>query len=269
MGARVLIIEDNATNLELMRYLLGAFGHEPVAAEDGESGIAKATSQRPDAIICDIQMPGIDGFDVLRRLRAIPALAGVPVIAVTALAMVGDRERVLEAGFDGYISKPIEPTAFVPQVEAFLAPGLRGNGMPRSSTEVVQASAPAPARGKTVLVVDNNPANRYLARSLLESAGFRVVEASSAVPAFEIAHRSPPDLIVSDVRMSEGSGHDLIRAVKADPRLAAIPFVFLTSTFTDQADRREGLALGAVRYLFRPIDPAELLRELRQALGDA
>jgi two-component system cell cycle response regulator len=268
MGARVLIIEDNATNLELMRYLFAAFGHEPLAAADGESGIAKAASQKPDAIICDIQMPGLDGFDVLKRLRAVPGLARVPVIAVTALAMVGDRERVLEAGFDGYISKPIEPTTFVPQVEAFLPSRLRGGISPTHPPQPAQAPTPPIAGGKTVLVVDNNEANRYLARSLLESAGYRVLEAGSPGPALALARQSPPDLIVSDVRMGEGSGFDLVREVKADPQLAAIPFIFLTSTFTDEPHRREGLELGAVRYLYRPIEPAELLRELRNAMGD-
>jgi CheY-like chemotaxis protein len=118
--ARLLIIEDHADNLELMRYLLTAFGHQPVAAMDGLAGLAAAARERPDLILCDLQLPGVDGLEVARRLKADAALRPVPLVAVTALAMVGDRERILAAGFDGYISKPIVPETFVPQIEAFL-----------------------------------------------------------------------------------------------------------------------------------------------------
>ncbi|HEY2630025.1 MAG TPA: response regulator, partial [Usitatibacter sp.] len=262
MGARVLIIEDNATNLELMRYLLAAFGHLPIAARAGEEGLRMAASETPDIIICDVQMPGIDGFEVLQRLRATASLAKVPVIAVTALAMVGDREKVLEAGFDGYISKPIEPTAFVPQVEAFIRAELHGS-RPRHDP-----AAPPAARtrqsdtGRAILVVDNNRTNLDFASSLFEMAGYRVMGADGARQALRLARETRPGLILSDVRMSGESGYDLIRAIKQDVELAKIPFVFLTSTFTSAADRREGLALGAARFLFRPIEARDLLAEI-------
>src|SRR5713226_10736377 len=102
MGARILVIEDNQTNLDLISYLLRAYGYEVMTATDGAAGIA-AASETPDLIICDIQMPGIDGYEVARRLRAERATARIPLVAVTALAMVDDRRKVIEAGFDGYI----------------------------------------------------------------------------------------------------------------------------------------------------------------------
>jgi len=123
MGARILIIEDNPANLEMMNYLLKFYGHEVLAAMDGVAGLALARSGCPEIIICDIQMPELDGFGVARALKADGRLRHIPLVAVTALAMVGDRERVLAGGFNGYISKPIEPQAFVAQVEAFLAAG--------------------------------------------------------------------------------------------------------------------------------------------------
>jgi two-component system, cell cycle response regulator len=120
MGTRILIIEDNPANLDLMSYLLRAYGHSVLSAVDGESGIATARAARPDLILCDIQLPGIGGIEVVRRVRMDPALDGTRVIAVTALAMVGDRESILGAGFDGYLAKPITPETFVREVEAFL-----------------------------------------------------------------------------------------------------------------------------------------------------
>ena len=116
---RVLIIEDNPTNLELMRYLLQAHGHAVTAAAGGEQGLRLAHDAPPDVIVCDVQMPGLDGFGVLTALRADERLKATPVVAVTASAMVGDRETVLAAGFDGYISKPIVPETFVDEISGF------------------------------------------------------------------------------------------------------------------------------------------------------
>lgn len=116
----ILVIEDHVDNLDLMRYLLGAFGYTALSAEDGVTGIALAESEGPDLILCDIQLPDIDGFEIARRLKRHARLREIPLVAITALAMVGDRERVLAAGFDGYISKPINPETFVDDVEIFL-----------------------------------------------------------------------------------------------------------------------------------------------------
>jgi two-component system cell cycle response regulator len=120
--ATVLLIEDNSTNLQLMAYLLRSFGHEVLEATDGGTGVALARKM-PDLILCDIQMPGMDGFEVARILKGDAALARLPLVAVTALAMVGDEERIRSSGFDGYLSKPIEPQGFL----AALAPFLRKN----------------------------------------------------------------------------------------------------------------------------------------------
>jgi len=121
MSRPILLIEDNAANLELMTYLLRAFRHETISAASGQEGIRLAQQERPRAILCDIQMPGMDGFAVVRALKADPVTKPIPVVAVTALAMVGDRDRIVAAGFDGYVSKPIVPETFVSEVERFLA----------------------------------------------------------------------------------------------------------------------------------------------------
>jgi two-component system, cell cycle response regulator DivK len=123
MPARILIIEDNPTNLELMRFLLRTSGHTLFTAEDGPEGIETARRIQPDLIVCDIQMPGLDGYVVAKRLKSDPRLRAVPLVAVTSYAMVGDRDVALAAGFDGYLPKPIVPRTFVAQLEAFLGPG--------------------------------------------------------------------------------------------------------------------------------------------------
>jgi CheY-like chemotaxis protein len=120
MGHQILVIEDNQANLELMTYLLTAFGHTAITARDGEEGIAAAVRHPPDLILCDLALPKRDGYEVARYLKGEPGLREIPLIAVTASAMVGDREKVLAAGFDGYISKPITPETFVGDVERYI-----------------------------------------------------------------------------------------------------------------------------------------------------
>jgi CheY-like chemotaxis protein len=123
--ARILVIEDNAANLELVRYLLSFSGHAVLEARDGAQGVEMALRQQPDLVVCDLQMPLLDGYEVLARLRADPAAAGMVIVAVTAFSMPNDRQKVITAGFDGYLSKPIEPELFVAQIEAFLPVALR------------------------------------------------------------------------------------------------------------------------------------------------
>jgi CheY-like chemotaxis protein len=122
MGARILVVEDNPANLALMEYLLKAFGHTTISATDGAQGVATAKATLPDIILMDLHMPTLDGFDAAFQIKAVPALADIPIVAVTASAMVGDRGKILARGFDGYIAKPITPETFVSQVENFLRP---------------------------------------------------------------------------------------------------------------------------------------------------
>src|SRR5262245_26572107 len=117
MCARVLVIDDDPVNADLIAYLLRAFGHEAVIALGGEPALHEAKAAGMDLVLCDIQMPGIDGYEVRRRLRADSRYDATPIVGVTALAMVGDREKVLSAGFDGYLTKPISPETFVPEIE--------------------------------------------------------------------------------------------------------------------------------------------------------
>jgi len=101
---RVLVIEDNPASLDLMIYLLKAFGHTPLSSRDGLEGIETAKRERPDLILCDIQLPGADGIEVCRQLKKDPAVRDIPIVAVTAYAMVGDRDKLLSEGFNGYLS---------------------------------------------------------------------------------------------------------------------------------------------------------------------
>jgi two-component system cell cycle response regulator DivK len=118
--ARVLIIEDNPTNMTLAVFLLQSAGHSVVSATDAEAGLALARSDRPDLILMDIQLPGMDGLEATRQLKQDASTRAIPVIALTALAMKGDEERIRAAGCDGYIAKPMRYQAFLATVAAQL-----------------------------------------------------------------------------------------------------------------------------------------------------
>lgn len=269
MSARILIIEDNPTNMELMAYLLTAFGYDITTASNGTAGLEAAAGNPPDLFICDLEMPGLSGFDVLKEIRARPATRQLPVIAVTASAMVGDRDKVLAAGFDGYISKPIDPETFVKEVEAFLRSEKRAVSLPEtpSSTEVAeQKQIP---RGALVLVVDDSPVNLALIKSTLVPSGYRVVATESVEAAMKLSRHYAFDLILSDLHMAPESGLEFLRQAKASASLRCIPFLLLTSSRTDPSDDMERLAIagGAHRFLSRPIVPERLLDEVAACLG--
>jgi len=117
MSRTVLVIEDNDQNLYLTRFLLEVRGYHVVAARDGPEGLQKARELSPDLILLDIQLPTMDGYAVARGLRQLDQVGRVPIIAVTSYAMVGDREKSLEAGCTGYLEKPINPETFVDEIE--------------------------------------------------------------------------------------------------------------------------------------------------------
>jgi two-component system cell cycle response regulator len=274
MAVRILIIEDHPENLDLMKYLLTAFGYTTVEAENGLSGVETAARDTPELIICDIQLPDINGYEVAARLKQDARTRNIPLIAITALAMVGDRERVLKAGFDGYISKPIVPETFVSDVEGFLRPAQRlGNGCPSAFAATENREPESQplmeqplAVDATILVVDNVKANLDLARSIFEPSGYRVLLAGDVDSAMQLARQTLPDIVLSDVNMPEGSGLELLLRVKSDPALEHVPVVLISATLPQETRDDLVLAAGATKFLRRPIEPRLLLAEIESCL---
>ena len=118
--ARILVVEDNPKNMKLVRDVLEFSGYEVIEATSGEDGVRLAEEALPDLILMDLQLPGIDGAETLRRIRVDPRAHDVPVVAVTAFAMEADRERAYASGFTGYVEKPINVRRFTQQVRDFL-----------------------------------------------------------------------------------------------------------------------------------------------------
>jgi CheY-like chemotaxis protein len=117
---KILIAEDNAVNRELLRELLEMRGYTVVEACDGEEALRMIEQTQPDLLLLDIGMPVLDGFAVVRKIRENPRLAPLPVVAVTAYAMQGDREKILHSGFDGYLSKPVNSPSLAEELDRLL-----------------------------------------------------------------------------------------------------------------------------------------------------
>lgn len=119
-GQRILVVDDNVTNLKLIEYLLKAKGYDVLTAVDADSALEAVGAQRPALVLMDLQLPGMDGLELTRKLKADPNTADIAIVAVTAYAMKGDEQRALDAGCDGYIAKPIDTRALPQVVERHL-----------------------------------------------------------------------------------------------------------------------------------------------------
>jgi two-component system cell cycle response regulator len=217
MPARILIVEDNQEKLDLMTYLLEAFGHTVLKAMDGEQGVELAKRERPDLVLCDLQLPKLDGYEVAGQIRSSPELSHVPLVAVTAHAMRGDHDKVLMAGFKGYIIKPIAPEEFVSQTEQFIRADLHSDVQPAANTEQAkQPESKMRVTATSILALDDRPLNLMLVRSTLEPFGYKVFAVDTVHEALEVARREHPDLILSDLHLPEVGGFDFLRAVKED-----------------------------------------------------
>jgi two-component system cell cycle response regulator len=260
MPARILLIEDNEPNLELMAYVLTAYGHTVFETQDGEEGVDAALRELPDLILTDMQMPKMDGYGVLRALRKDPRFQNRPIVAVTAFAMRDDRDRALAAGFDGYIVKPIMPEEFVGQVEEFLDPSKRSG--PRSEPASEWHGPATLPFHTTILAVDNSPVNLSLLESTLGPLGYMVVTAATAQEALTIAKKNPPDLILSDLHMPDLDGYEFFKVVQTDPSLKLIPFAIISSTIWPDDDLTRAIGMGVRTFIRRPIDPDCLVKEV-------
>jgi two-component system, cell cycle response regulator len=249
-------------------FLLTKFGHEALGLPEGTQGVEKARNERPDLILLDIHMPRMDGYEVARLIRDDPKCGGIPIVAVTALAMVGDREKILTSWFTGYISKPIEPETFSAQVQQYL--GAASDVGTHSAVQIEQHDQPATPlpreKSAVVLVVDDLPANLNLLRIILGGSGYEVLMALSAKEGLDLGRQTKPDLIISDINMPHQDGYEFLRMVQADPVLCRVPFVFLSSLVLPQEERDRALVQGARKFISRPIEPEMLLEELKECI---
>jgi len=257
MPARILIIEDNQANMDLVTYLLQAFGHQPLCATDGAMGVELALREKPDLILCDLHLPRIDGMGVVTRLRADPSTRDIPILAASALPVTDGCAALRRAGFTGCLPKSMEPDVLLPSLESFLPAHLRAIGAPAAAPGPVSAPAPmAPAAVRArILLLDAAPENAGLVAAILAHTGYAVSTASNPMDAGVLLDAHAFDLVLCELGLLEaGRLSFLADALEMAPGL---PVLVIRPDEEDKLDM-----LGAVRrrsMLSHPLDPQALV----------
>jgi len=257
--AKILVVEDSPDIRALIRMLLEPEGHEVVTANDGPAGVAAAREERPDLILMDLSLPILSGWEAAKEIKADPATNSIPVLAVTAHAMHGDKERALAAGCDGFIAKPIDGEVFPSQIAPYLK---RREKEPREPEGVRPLRAAAPEQGR-ILVVDDHREVAELIRADLEAEGHEITVAASGEEAVSLLSRAEPfDLAVVDVMLGGDSGYECTEQLIA--RSAEYLPVLLITAGT--INREKGYEAGADDFIGKPIESAELKARTRSLI---
>jgi len=254
--ASILIAEDSPDIRALIQMLLEAEGHRVYAVADGRAAVAAARDHSPELVLMDLSLPILSGWEAARQIRADPATSAIPIVAVTAHAMHGDRERALAAGCDGFIAKPINEETFASRALGFIDARKK---VPESSRPRETARS-EPGR---ILVVDDQPEIARLLRTDLEADGHQVVIANGveqAEAAFEADARF--DLAVIDVMLGSRTGYELTERLTREPG-DYVPVLLVTA---GTIDRERGFEAGADDFIGKPLDTVELRARARSLI---
>lgn len=243
---RILIVEDNPLNMKLVKSLLKIMGCLSVEAETAERGIELAREQRPDLILMDIELPGMDGITATRILKNDPGLKDINVIALSAYAMDNEKAEAMGSGFDGYLTKPIDVHAFIKIIGDYLNP----------SQEEAPKIEKCPSNHR-ILIVDDEPLNVKLLNAKLSAKGYQILCAYDGKTAIEKVHRDHPNLILLDIMMPGMDGYEVTKQLKSDPLTQHIPIILITA-LDGEDDKEKGLSAGADEFLNKPINYTEL-----------
>ncbi len=239
----LLVIDDDAEVHALLRHWLGREGYRVEGAADGTSGLERARELRPDAIILDLLMPGVDGWAVLRELRSDPELGGTPVII---LSMLDDRNLGFALGASEYLNKPVDAARLV-------------DALRRHCTD----------RERPVLVVEDDPVSRALLRRIMQQEGWSVLEAENGRVALERVAATRPQLVLLDLMMPEMDGFEVAARLRSDARWRDIPIVVVTAR--DLTVEERARLAGTVESVLQKgaYGREDLLAEVRQAVAIA
>jgi two-component system cell cycle response regulator len=275
--ARILVVDDEPQNLELMEAMLISSGYEVSLASRGEEAITLAHEQKPDLILLDLMMPGLSGFEVCARIKGDRETASIPVLFVTALSQISDKERALAAGGDDFLSKPFHQAELLARVEALLKVrhvnrgldqalaylhGLELSRHDRQPSRPAAPTTPGTSAG-TILVVDDSPAARQLFSDVLRDAGYVTHEAANGEQALDIARQQAVDIILLDIMMPGLSGLEVLA------RLGELrpdsPVIIITASPTSD-NAIAALRLGAFDFIVKGFKNELMLTTVARAM---
>ncbi|MEP7119575.1 MAG: response regulator [Byssovorax sp.] len=250
----VLVIEDNPLTRKIVRLTLGNEGFAVVEASDAASAIESVERTPPDLILQDLLLPDMDGFELVGRLRALRAVAGVPIIAFSGFLSRLEYGRAAGVGFTDFLPKPVEPSRLVQVIRSYL---------PADPPRQQNVGA-----GRRILVVDDDPVQLKLARIRLAQMGFEVAIATNGAEALEVLRRGGIEAVLSDVMMPHVDGFRLCAEIRRDAALAQIPVILVSSNYVEEADRRVARTMGARAFVVRTPDLASAIEALNEALEE-
>ncbi len=244
----VLLADDSNVLREHMASLLKDAGYEVCEARDGDEAITEVRARRPDLVITDIEMPGVDGYGVCRSIKEDPELENIPVVICSARGETPDLERGFESGADDYLVKPVDPADLLIRVKRLLA-GLQIEGR------------------ETILVVEDSAPVRRLVADSLARQGFVVQAARNGKEGYEKVLELHPDLVITDHDMPEWTGFELVHAMKRNDQTSDIPVVMLTAR-ESQRDRARMRAVGLESYLVKPFSTDKCVAVVERLLAE-
>jgi two-component system cell cycle response regulator len=248
----ILIIEDDEATRKVLGTLLamGRFG--TLEAGDAEKGLELARRHRPDCILMDIRLPGMDGLQATRLLKADPQLRHIPVVAMTGYVGAEEERKALAAGCEGFLSKPFDTHGLLEYLERFLLAAEKAGAVPAE-------------RRARILIVDDEPRVVEVFERQLQNAGYDCLRSFGGLAALRLAQSEGPDLILLDVLMPDLDGFEVTRRLKGNLKTAGIPIILVTA-LDEVEDKVQGLAAGADEFLSKPVDGAELLVRIKSML---
>jgi CheY-like chemotaxis protein len=250
----VLLVEDNPITRKLVRFTLEKQGFTLVEAPDAKRALELFPQHEIALVLQDLCLPDMDGFDLLAKLRALPGARDIPILVFSGMLSSQDEARMSSAGFDDFISKPVEPSRLVQIVRSYL-PLTQG------------ADGDAMGKGRRLIIADDDPVQRKLVGFRMEKVGFEVVLAADGTEALAQARRARPDAILSDVLMPGLDGFGLCLELRKDPALAKIPVVLTTNSYVEPTDQALARRAGANALVLRTPELREVLEALRASLS--
>lgn len=264
----VLVVDDQPSNVKVLQaYLLGA-GFNPLAAYSGEEALRLASTENPDVILLDIMMPGMDGFEVTRRLKASPLTQHIPVVLVTSLDGSDNRSKGLDAGAEEFLTKPVNQTELIARVRSLQRLKLLQDELDNRkeiSRQLVREKNDQYTSKQIVLIVEDEKSHSMQFCTILDHAGFETVVAKTAKAARKLVTQYMPNLILLDRLLPDCDGLDLLSEWKSQARFHSVPVIIMTA-MTDINRKIEGIEYGADDYLIKPINNKELLARIRASL---
>lgn len=273
MSARILIVDDNPLNIKLLAARLSREYYVVETVTDGFQALEAVRRNLPDIILLDVMMPGMDGFEVCRKLKADSATRHIPVVMVTALTDVSDRVQGLMAGADDFLSKPINEVALLARVRSLLRLKLMMDEWRLRERAAAQFGSPDPMgedsgpdlnniSGAQLLYLGDEEIEHERFKTLLASENITVDLARTQAEARDLFKGTPYEALLIALRMNDERGLQLIADVRSTENLRHLPIVLIAED-VDIAKVAKGLELGASDYIIRPIDNNELIARLR------